>query len=163
MVEQKLKDRAKYLVTFGSKKDAKVCLQALRALRILKPMVAAARTVMGEWIDIDRTAALDNVDQSTAKELAKVLDSADLVGRLLIAMPMDSPDPKGLGQTLQEALQDPQFQALSTHMKEPMPFTAWVRGFSALWEEKLQQAGLSPTAGQLSEVLLQILPAMLEA
>lgn len=135
MIDQKLKQHIRNLVVSGRK------LEATRALRI---------------------ATIETVDSQMASKLSEALMSDDLAGRVLLALPMPDVDPKVLAQTLRDAVADPQFESLSSHLKEPLPYAAWVRGFSTVWEEKLKAASLSPTAGQAAEVLMQLLSAMLE-
>jgi hypothetical protein len=114
-----------------------------------------------DWIDIDRTAALENVGRAQALKLKEILGSGDFIGRLVIALPIGA-DVATLDQTIKDALADHQFDALSENLKSPLPFNAWVRSFATLWEEKLHQAGLTPAASQLANTLMQLLSAMLE-
>lgn len=163
MIKSDLKKRSQYLVSTGRKADAVRHLKALRALQYLEGLARLRQTIIGnDWIDIDRTAALENVDSQAAAKLAEALRSDDLVGRLLLALPGGDADPNLYAQTLREALLDPQFEALSVNLVHPIPFVGWVRGFASIWEEKLQKAGSTLTASRTSEVLMQLLSAMLE-
>lgn len=136
VVLQRHKNRLKQLLSTGNRAEA------LRTLRLV--------------------AALDSVDVATAGKLAEFLISDDLLGRVVIAIPMENANVGVIGKSLKDAVADPQFDALSTHLERTESLEAWVRGFCNIWEEKLQEVGLTPTAGQVSKVLQQLLSAMLE-
>ena len=105
--------------------------------------------------------ALAEVTPDSVDQVIECLKSEDLAERLLIALPESQGNPN-LVETIAAVLESSPFKALSTDLGTSRPLTTWVDGFVSLWEEKLVPLGIQVSAGRLSQVLSQILSAMLE-
>lgn len=107
-------------------------------------------------------AALTDVTPEMVPQLVEILGSSDFVQRILLTLPLEVKEPEVISETLLEALKSSHFRALSENLRTPIPLSAWVRGFSSIWEERLQARGLAPAGDLVAKVVSQILSAMLE-